>query len=296
MTTARLTRTLAALLCALVALTTLAAARPASAQATRLPRPVLLVGGFTSPQWFMDLWAAGLADTTDTDPRRIVGVDLTLGGLVSNKISANGPIRRALDELYARHGERVDIVAMSQGALASRWLLKTDPTARDKVARFVSLGGINAGGEFDPDSPIGALCGDVEEPDEWPEACRELFYLPPEGPGGTDFLRELNGGDPTPGDVAYYHVYTEIPTDGEIPPAEAHEPYGWGVPLLGATNVSAQQACAPHGYGNRIAPHAALWSVVDPIEWDSVQTELVLDALYHDGRPAIDAAATCAGR
>lgn len=287
----RSTRSLAAVLCALVAVATLAAGEPASAQTTPLPRPVLLVGGFSSPQWFMDWWASELAESTGTDRDRVVGVELASGGIASNEESANGPILDRVNALYAAHGEQIDIVAVSQGALASRWLLKNNAAARDKVAGWISLSGVNAGGPYDP-TQLSAWCGAREDWANWPEVCQEVFYLPPEqGPGGTAWLLALNGGVPTPGNVAYYHVYTELLADGTVHP-EAYEPYGWDVPLLGATNVSAQQACTPHGQGDRAAPHAGLWTVLPP-EWDVVMTELVIDALHR--RPlAIDAAATCA--
>lgn len=274
----------------------------APAQAT--PRPVLLVGGHTNQQEAMEDWADWIDGKLGLGDDQVRGVELVSDppdwpdwpGAGSNEASAE-VIRAAIEDLHADHGTPVDVIGVSQGAVATRYLLQQNTAnIRSKVAGFVSFSGANAGV---PDNPWFGTC----EATEFMAMCDEMVFEL--APGDPDWL-ELNVnrwtyggplGDPTPGSIEYFHIYTT--NDGEYlnnwpdwpypfgEEWEALKPYGWSVPLLGATNRSAQQECGP----TYLAPHGGWWLFGEPYpNPNPVMEELLIDAL--ERRP-LDARAQC---
>ncbi len=105
---------------------------------------------------------------------------------------------------------RVDVVAHSMGALPTRWCIRFGPCRR-VVDDWVSLAGPNHG------SNITVTC--LLFPGE--DGCPEMAI-------GSSFLRQLNEGDETPGQVDYTTVRTTA--DQIISPSDSTE-------LAGAANL-----------------------------------------------------------
>lgn len=269
-------------------------------------RPIVIVGGHSNTQAQLNGWAQFIAGAMGQPSNTVVGVELSRQdpalwpGTASNETSAT-QIANTINFMYAANGNKpVDVVAVSQGALATRWLMQSNPGGiRDKVASVISYGGVNAGIPVTVTGDIWAgLFLDWCEDFDGLAVCEEMVWDPtfPEldDPGETAWLMtEVNkvpSGDPTPGNIQYYHVYTSNdPGTLEADEAESVRPYGWSVPLLGASNMSAQQACAGTN-PDRPAPHGGWWEDgpdpgTDP-DPDAVLTELLLDALHHGTGPA----------
>jgi triacylglycerol lipase len=133
----------------------------------------------------------------------------------SNKTDAETEVKSHVEQLLKNTGaSKVDIVAHSMGSLNSRWYVKFVSGGQEKVDDWVSLGGPNHGTE------AAFLCFTV--------SCVEMR------PGST-FLKELNAGDETPGEVNYGTWWS--PCDEFINPDES-------VILSGATNT--KTACIGH--------------------------------------------------
>jgi hypothetical protein len=280
---------------------------PAS-PAHAITNPVLFVGGHTNQNEQLEGWADYIDGTLGLADDKVRAIELRTQpgwnypfdspdagdwpGTASNEVSA-GDIQAAIEDLYADYGNTpVEVIAISQGALATRWLLQSNPSnVRSKVASYISFGGANAG---IPDNFFLSLC-DVGD---WAPACNEMVYE--SLPGDNNWIEyEVNmwhytlgvpvqDGDPTPGTLPYYHVYTAndgpsgLPNDpGSGKEIEATTPYGWSVPLLGASNRSAQDDCG----ASYVAPHGG-WNGSTP---DPVMEHLLLDAL---NRNSLDAPAT----
>jgi hypothetical protein len=272
------------------------------------PRAIVIVGGHTTDQAQLNGWAQFIAGAMGQPGNTVVGVPLRSQppwwpGTASNVDSAID-IENTINFMYAASDNRpVDVIAISQGALATRYLLQQNPgNIRSKVASVTSYGGVNAG---IPTTVTGDVWGDIFL--DWCEdtgallVCREMVWDPDEvAPGDTAWLTAnvnmiTRPGDPTPGNIQYYHLYTSNdPGTLEADEAESLHPYGWSVPLLGATNLSAQQACAAVN-PDRPAPHGGWWpdgpdpdTNPDP---DAVLTELLLDVLHHGASqvsPSVD--------
>ena len=176
----------------------LAVAAPAQASpapaATVERNPVIFVHGlYGSPGNFATLRS------------RFVAAGYPEGDLVSFGYNSLGDLRTAarqfgtaVDGLLARTGARqVDVVTHSLGALPSRWAIKQLGYA-PKVAHWYALSGPNQGGA--------------------PGTCPAPFsYVCTQAVQGSSFIRTLNAGDPTPGDVAY--TTTSSTCDGVVQPA-----------------------------------------------------------------------------
>lgn len=273
----------------LASLLALMPASPAQAQAAR--RPILIVGGFSQQQGLTEIfWANQLASYFGMDPDLVEATELS--GLF---LPGTGSMEESADEilwdilaLYNHPDNQgdlpVDIIGVSQGSPAARRTLQKYPWLHQDgiVDGFISLSGANFGiplNHPDPQwTPWLQACstGGVV----W-EVCEEMVYTT--GAGQTVWLRQLNGiqppGDPTPGAVDYYYIYSERTLDEQD---EGVTAYGWTQPLPGAVdNQSAQDACPDNP--NRYAPHAAWYpDGSDADSWydpDPVMSELVVDAL-----------------
>jgi pimeloyl-ACP methyl ester carboxylesterase len=129
--------------------------------------------------------------------------------------SSGVSIIQMVDAILAAHPEtdKVDIIGHSQGAVAARWYVKDSlQRGEDNVGKLISLGGPQRG----------VLSSGLAANLVWGFACRagaeigvvdvcEDMIVRDGTP--TPFIFFLNSvGDPTPGNVAYYHLYG--PEDG----------------------------------------------------------------------------------
>jgi hypothetical protein len=154
----------------------------------------------------------------------------------------------AIRKVAASSGRPVSVTAVSQGGAVARWALKWWPDLRSLVGEYIGLAPANHG----VGSLIQTICGGPCAP-----ASRQL--LP-----GSQFFAALNGGDETPGRLAYSVIFSE--TDGNIPSQYS--------PLRGESDVSntrIQEICP-----GRAVDHGQM-------VYDAVAVALVLDALSHDG-------------
>jgi triacylglycerol lipase len=166
---------------ALAVFTIAALAAPAAAMAAGPPDPILLVHGYRGNP---STWADTIAWFAQQN-RTALAIDLASEDNVRNAAQIR-------DFIKARGWTRVDIVAQSMGGLSARQYIKFIDSSF--VDAYVSLG--------TPQYGITAAC------------------LLPSWYGGqmcpsSSFLRNLNGGDDTPGNVYWTTIYSR--TDGIVP-------------------------------------------------------------------------------
>lgn len=96
-----------------------------------------------------------------------------------------------IDQVRGWTGSQVvDVVSHSMGALVSRWCIKSTG-CNGKVDDWVSLAGANHGTSL-------SLCF-------WWTSCPQMFYQ-------SDFVKELNRGDETPGTATYAALWSDRDT------------------------------------------------------------------------------------
>lgn len=133
----------------------------------------------------------------------------------SNKVDAEKEVKSHVESLLKTTGaSKVDIISHSMGSLNTRWYIKFDG-GESKVDDWVSLGGPNHGTETANACSFQVSCQEMEV--------------------GSTFLKELNAGDETPGEVNYGTWWS--PCDEIINPDES-------VILTGATNHKTE--CISH--------------------------------------------------
>lgn len=200
------------------------AAPPAPAR-----EPVVLVPGWMGWPESMDL----LAGTFRSAGYTTYVVDQNLPWLVayltfpSTNTTLNGPkLAATVDRALAETGAaQVDLVGYSYGGLVARHYVK-DMGGLDKVRRYVGIGV--------PQRGVTAACGLPYE---------ETGHLCP----GTPFMLGLNGGDDTPGAVAYSNIWSDQDTAAAVVVDGAVcTRYVPGVPHLGEpfSGAVAQEALA----------------------------------------------------
>jgi pimeloyl-ACP methyl ester carboxylesterase len=271
-------------------------APPTPAQA-QTARPILMVTGFgQDASGTEETWGDLLASQTrlPDDQVRVVELSGFIPGTDSMEESAN-EILLAINDLYEDYDTPIDIVAISQGSPAARRTLARYPSSQSRVAGFISFSGANIGiARNHPDPTWAAMLNACSTGGiVWP-VCAQMVY--PSEPGDTEWLRRLNGiipaGDPTPGDIRYYYIYSERTTSNP-PENEGLLAYDWRTPLPGAEDMSAQRACPTNP--NRFAPHAGWYDTGGPeLEPDAVMHELALDALNRRLLVIDNPATTCA--
>ncbi|MFD6951514.1 hypothetical protein A6A08_12155 [Nocardiopsis sp. TSRI0078] len=152
---------------------------PATAHAQERD-PVLFVHGYGGSG---DNWDPMIADLTDHgwDGDRLYTISYDYDA--SNEVTAR-LIGQEVDRILDETGhDAVDLVTHSMGGLSSRWYLRFLGGHED-VDDWVSLAGPNEG------SLVRLPCVETSP------SCQEVVV-------GSEFLEELNSGDPTPGDVTY---------------------------------------------------------------------------------------------
>lgn len=172
----------------------------ATAEAQTAPKnPVLLVGGTGALNKALSVPAAYLSahgfevSTMELD-YALIPLGLFPGTAPISQSAAS--IGRKVDAIRAAHCQnqttcdvKVDIVGHSQGALAARYYTRFLDPGQTRTGTMISLGGPNWGDE----TALGCII--------YP-ACLEMLT-------GSPFLAKLNSGDPTPGAVHYYHLYSK---------------------------------------------------------------------------------------
>ncbi len=223
---------------------------------TRGP-PVLLIHGTDSttqmswPTTYMPaLTDAGFAVFT---------VDLPSRALADIQDSSEYVVY-ALRAIHALTGQKVSMIAHSQGGLEERWALRWWPTVRALVDDVISLGTPQHGTQV-----ANLNCAFGCAPPHWQMQV------------GSQFLDALNRDDETPGDLDYTSIYSG--TDELVQPQLPDSTSA----LDGAINVLVQSICPGHPVN-----HVALMR-------DPVVFTLVLDALNHAGGadPSRVSASTC---
>jgi triacylglycerol lipase len=158
---------------------------PAARAATTQRNPVLFIHGLSS---FAAAWNPMInhfaAQGYDRSELRAFSYDWRQSNTVTAQM-----IRAEVDGLLQRTGaKKVDIVAHSMGGLSTRHYLKfLGGTA--KVDRFVSIGSPHHGAK------LAVLCGFLLT------SCDEMRP-------DSSFLRQLNAGDETPGNVRYTSLWS----------------------------------------------------------------------------------------
>ncbi|MFV2196871.1 esterase/lipase family protein [Nocardiopsis sp. LOL_012] len=152
---------------------------PMAAQADER-NPVLFVHGYSGNASNWDEMIDDFVDDGwDRDRLYAITYDYNASNVTTAELIAD-EVDDILDETGA---EKVDIVAHSMGSLSSRWYVKF-LGGTETVDNWVSLAGPNEG------SWVELPCVQTAP------GCAEVVR-------GSDFLDQLNGGDPTPGDVSY---------------------------------------------------------------------------------------------
>ncbi len=190
-------------------------------------------------------------------------------GLGDQQISAEYVVH-ALRRIHAESGRKVAMIGHSQGASMPRWALKWWPSARDAVEDFVLQAGPNHGTLIaSGDNPVtGVLAGTLGLP-----AATFQFAE------GSNFIRVVNEGDETPGDIDYTNLYTLFDelVQPAMPVPTAALDYGLDNPKV--SNILIQDVCA-----GRFVDHLTIGLS------DRVSFELALDAISHPGPANIERA------
>jgi len=184
-----------------------AAVTPASSMAQD---PILFVHGYVESA---SLWNTMIGRFEKDGYKKSELSAYTYNTSQSNKVDAEEVKSHVESLLKSTGASKVDIIAHSMGSLNSRWYIKF-LGGESKVDDWVSLGGPNHGTE------TANFC--------FSTSCVEMRV-------GSTFLKELNAGDETPGEVNYGTWWS--PCDEIINPDES-------VLLTGASNH--KTACISH--------------------------------------------------
>lgn len=184
--------------------------------------PVVLVHGYGGTTDNMTTIAARLR----AEGRSTLSVSLPEQGTVDIAVS----VREVERVVRASGAGVVDLVGYSLGGVVVRAWVRSDPAATPR--RVVTIASPNHGAQL-------AETAAAFDPNGCVEACAQLRP-------GSQFLRELNAGDETPGPTSWVALWTSL--DQTVTPTESAR-------LDGAVNVRLQDVCADsevgHGSINR---------------------------------------------
>jgi len=173
--------------------------------------PVLLVHGtFATPK---ENWGGNYGLVLPKLGYDVCTVTLPYRSLGDIQVAAEYVVY-AIKYMYGATGQKVNILAHSQGPLEPRWALKWWPSLQSDVDHLVMMASPNHGTVV-ADLSIGAAAG---------------YQMKP----GSNFLNALNAGDETPGPVSYTSIYSA--TD------ELVEPSSTAV-IAGGDNILMQDVC-----------------------------------------------------
>lgn len=193
----RLARLVVVLMMCSAVLMTLLAIAPGARAATTSRRPVVFVHGFNGSA---NTWTTATARFLEAGYSSSELFVWTYNSWQSNLTTARS-FETYLDQVRATTGwDRVDVVTHSMGGLSTRWCIKF-ATCGTKVDDWVSLGGPNNG------TTSAGLCA-------WALAsCAEMVP-------GSQYLTQLNAGDPTPGTTVTWSTWSS-PCDGVVWPTQS---------------------------------------------------------------------------
>ena len=176
-------------------------APPVVAQPSAVPLPVVLVAGLMQTEETV----APLADAL-RDAGYEVAVWVPPNSGLGDIHEYAQQLEMAVDQVLLETGaERIHLVGHSEGGVTARTYVKRVGDGAP-VHTLVALGSPQQGTEGGLLSLILRFIGC----ELWAPACRQMV-------AGSPFMEELNGGDPTPGDVRYLAVGTVH--DGVVQPA-----------------------------------------------------------------------------
>jgi triacylglycerol lipase len=224
--------------------------------------PVLLVHGtFTAGNEQYNWTYVPLLDDRGFDVCTVTYPDRGLG---DQQISAEYVVN-ALRSIYAQTGRKVAMIGHSQGATMPRWALKYWPSARDVVEDFVMQAGPNHGTTVADPAGGGS-------PLPLPEA---FWQFAP----SSNFIKALNHGDETPGDISYTNLYTTFDelVEPSAPVPTAALEFNAGNPKI--TNLLLQDLCP-----GRFVDHVTIGLT------DRLSFELALDAISNPGPANVERA------
>jgi triacylglycerol lipase len=212
--------------------------------------PVLLVHGtFTNGKEQYDWSYLPLLSERGFDVCVVTYPDRGLG---DQQVSAEYVVH-ALRTMHAATGRKVAMIGHSQGATMPRWALKWWPSARNAVEDFVLQAGPNHGL---------LLASQGSNPLGQPAGTHQFS-------ASSNFIRVLNQGDETPGDISYTSLYTQF--DELVQPIEtAVLDAGMDNPKV--TNLLLQDLCP-----GRFVDHVTIGLT------DRLTFELTLDAISNPG-------------
>lgn len=156
----------------------------------------------------------------------------------------------AVRQIVARTGEKVGMIGGSQGTLHPRWAVKWWPDVRDDVEDLIQLAAPNHGTIV---ATLGTKTGRCFA------SCWQMADT-------SNYIKALNTGDETPGDISYTSIYTL--TDELVEP---QVPVSTSL-LDGASNIQVQSLCP-----GRPTDHVAISTS------DAVGFALAVDAITHPG-------------
>ena len=189
-------------------------------------------------------------------------------GLGDQQLSAEYVVN-ALRRMRAQSGREVALVGHSQGASMPRWAVKWWPSARAALAHFIMLAGPNHG--------TTATAGLTDALGKVPGLAQLPVGLLPQSfyqfDPNSNFVKAMNQGDETPGDIAYTSIYSGF-YDELVEPARPVPTAGldWGQSNPRVANILLQDVCP-----GRFVDHVTIGLT------DRLAFELVLDALTHSG-------------
>jgi triacylglycerol lipase len=158
--------------------------------------PVLLVHGTGSTA--AESWDHDFAKTLPAQGYDVCTIDLPARSLDDIQVASEYVVV-AVEEMSARTGRRVDVVGHSQGGLEPRWALRWFPSIRGLVDDYIAMSAPQHGSQ----DAAGACAAGSCAPAVWQQV------------PGSAFLKALNSGDETPGDVSYTSIYSL--TDEVVP-------------------------------------------------------------------------------
>ena len=180
--------------------------------------PVILVHGLGGTTDNMTTIAARLR----ADGRETISVSLPDLGMGDVALS----VREVDRAVRASDADVVDLVGYSLGGVVVRaWVASGSDSAEPR--RVVTIASPHHGAQLA--ETVAAL-----DPASCVEACAQLRP-------GSQFLRDLNAGDETPGTASWFSVWTSL--DRTVTPPESSE-------LEGAVNVRLQSVCVDSGVGH----------------------------------------------
>jgi triacylglycerol lipase len=213
---------------------------------TKKHEPVLLVHGTFTRGKVNYAW--GYLASLRSRGFDVCYVDLPNGAMDDAQVSSEYVVF-GVREMYARSGRRVDMLGVSQGGLEQRWAVKWWPDMRYKVDDVVMHATPNHGTFMQPSGPL-AHCF---------ASCWQMA-------AGSRFLRALNAGDETPGNISYTSIFTNFDelVQPQLPKSTSA--------LRGARNIRVQDLCP-----GRPVDHVGISSD------DAVSFALDVDAFTHPG-------------